>query len=246
MVSFGGASALFAADICRGVGIPRIVIPEFASVFSAWGLLRADPIRTEARSVQWLPEVDPLHVLNDALAEITAQATSNMLSRGFAAEDIDLQHTVDMRFSGQSFDVPVTLWKTVFGEEDRADLLRAFHDAYAEFYGVGSIWEGFPPLVSTVRVVAKARREKATPARVAGSDVESRAVDQRRVYDLETKVWDLVPVYETGSMAPGQSIPGPCIVENIDTTIHVPRNASITRATAFRGFDLILAPSPSI
>ena len=67
MFAYGGASGLFAGEICRGIGISRIIVPNFAAVFSAAGLLSADPIRTEARTVQWSPEAGELGVINEAL-----------------------------------------------------------------------------------------------------------------------------------------------------------------------------------
>lgn len=238
MFSFGGASALFAADICRGAGIPRIVIPEFASVFSAWGLLRAEPIRTEARSVQWLPETDPLDRLNETVSSLTDLATANMAGRGFADSEVTVEHTVDMRFSGQSFDVPVALPAAHLDERQRGELLDAFRARYSELYGEGSVWDGFPPLVTTVRAVATASRRRGTPEGSVGSGSETRAVDQRRVFEVDEGAWEVVPVYETGSMEPGFEVSGPCIVENHDTTIQVPRDCTITRAENFRGFVL--------
>jgi N-methylhydantoinase A len=42
LLSFGGAGGLHAADLARGLGIPRVLIPSLASTFSAFGMLAAD------------------------------------------------------------------------------------------------------------------------------------------------------------------------------------------------------------
>lgn len=243
MISFGGASSLFAAEICKGVGIPRIIIPEFASVFSAWGLQRADPIRTEARSIQWLPETGDLEHLNVAIADLTKAATENMLSRGFDDGDIVVGRTVDMRFSGQSFDVSIDLPSAELSDSNRNELLAEFHRKYAELYGEGSVWEGFPPVVTTARVVATVRRSKAAPEKpnvVHGA--VSAAVGERELFDPSTNRWTTAAVFETESLVPGELIQGPCVVENSDTTIFVPRGSTIQRASTFRGFEMTVHP----
>ena len=143
MISFGGAAALFAAEICRGVGIPRLLIPEYASVFSAVGLISADPIRTEARSVHWSPESGPLATLQDVLNDLTHRATANMRARGFADAKIALEYSADMRFSGQSFDVSVPLASSQLEERDRGALIGSFQHVYSTLYGPGSVWRAF-------------------------------------------------------------------------------------------------------
>src|SRR5690606_29777688 len=38
LVSFGGAGGLHAADLARGLGIPRVIVPPHPGVLSAWGM----------------------------------------------------------------------------------------------------------------------------------------------------------------------------------------------------------------
>lgn len=241
MFSFGGASGLFSAEICRGVGIPKIIIPEYASVFSAYGLLRADPIRTEARSIQWFPETSDLAQVNSALEAMRHAALDNMKSRGFAADEVTLECTADMRFSGQSFDIAIPLPFRTMAEDDRSALVDAFRNEYSAQYGPGSVWAGFSPVVTTARVVARAIRSKpAVAANVHTADIVDQASGERSVYLLDSCVWQNIPVWETERIRQGRQIDGPCIVENLDTTIFIPEGAHVERSRRFRGFEIQL------
>ena len=51
--SYGGGLPLFAVEICRRLGCPRIVIPDNSSAFSAYGVLIADYVRQYERTVGW-------------------------------------------------------------------------------------------------------------------------------------------------------------------------------------------------
>jgi len=45
LLSFGGAGGLHAADLARGLGISRVLVPPVASTLSAFGMLVADVIK---------------------------------------------------------------------------------------------------------------------------------------------------------------------------------------------------------
>jgi N-methylhydantoinase A len=246
MFAYGGASGLFAAEICRGIGITRVIIPNLAAVFSAAGLLAADPIRTEARTVQWSPQTGDLEVVNRALAAMHEQAVGNMRGRGFADEEIVVNYDLAMRFAGQTFDVDVPFDARPLTDADRDVVIRRFQERYGELYGAGSVWENFPMLVMTARVIARGVRSKPPPARLdedgPDADVASARRSSRAVYLGDIGDWAELDCYEAARLPVGPSLAGPCIVEDRDTTIFVPGYASVSREP-FGGFDLRLDPA---
>jgi N-methylhydantoinase A len=243
MFAYGGASGLFAAEICRGIGISRIIVPNFAAVFSAAGLLAADPIRTEARTVQWSPEAGELEVINSALAAMRAAAVENLEGRGFSSDEIEVEYVLAMRFAGQTFDVDVPVEARPLRDDDRAPLIASFQERYGELYGAGSVWENFPMTVMTARVIARGVRPKPPPPRLngsAGAGSAGTALRKRRqVYLSDAGGWTEVDCYEAAGLPAGQALRGPCIVEDVDTTIFVPADARLAREP-FGGFELQL------
>lgn len=242
MFAYGGASGLFAADISRGIGISKVVVPNFAAVFSATGLLAGDPIRTEAQTVQWSPEGDDLEILNAALSSMRDRASANMRERGFGEDEIEVSYEMAMRFAGQSFDVDVPIEPRPLTEDDRQPLIEAFRRRYAELYGPGSVWENFPMSVTTARVIVRGVRAKPPPARLETNSNGGAAAAARRaprnVY-LAEEGWTEIDCYDAGACPVGLELDGPCVVEDLDTTIFVPARARVMREP-FGGFEIEL------
>jgi N-methylhydantoinase A len=245
MFAYGGASGLFAAEICRGIGISKVVVPDFAAVFSAAGLLAADPIRTEARTVQWSPESGDLDAINGPLEAMNKAALANLEGRGFSRDEVAIEYSLAMRFAGQTFDVDVAFEPRPLTEEDRRPLIERFQARYAELYGAGSVWENFPMLVMTARVVARGVRPKPPPARIDGNgahaDADAGAAKRtsRSVFLAERGEWTEIDCYAADRLPVGLALQGPCIVEDVDTTIFVPAYATASREP-FGGFELEL------
>lgn len=241
MFAYGGACGLFAAEICRGVGIDHVVVPNYAAVFSALGLLAGDAIRTEAQTVQWMPESAPLQDVDETWERIRAQAVQNMRGRGFSEDEIDVTREADMRFAGQSFDVTIELPDRPLEEDDRETILTDFKRRYGELYGPGSVWTEFPVVLMTARIVVRGRRPKPDPVPLDGGGEASEIVQRttRTAFLPGWGDWAEVACYEAGSFPAGAELAGPCIVEDVDTTILVPSDARVNRER-FGGFELSL------
>ena len=244
MFAYGGASGLFAAEICRGMGISRIVVPNFAAVFSAAGLLAADPIRTEARTVQWSPEAASSTSSTRRWPSMRAAAVENLEGRGFSRDEVQVEYVLAMRFAGQTFDVDVPVEARPLTDDDREPLIASFQERYGELYGAGSVWENFPMTVMTARVVARGVRPKPPPPRLNGSadgaSADTALRKRRRVYLSDAGGWTDVDCYEAAGLPVGEAMRGPCIVEDVDTTIFVPADARLAREP-FGGFELQLS-----
>ena len=75
MLGYGGASGLFLPLICRATGIRQLVIPNDAAVFSAYGLLWSDAVRSMVQTVNWIVPASPLEPVNQVLSGLAAQAS---------------------------------------------------------------------------------------------------------------------------------------------------------------------------
>jgi len=89
LLAFGGAGPLHAASIADELGIERVLIPVDGGVFSALGLAAAERRRDEIRTVL-MPE-----------GEITPVRLAALIGEAD-------QVTWDVRYRGQSFELPVT------------------------------------------------------------------------------------------------------------------------------------------
>ncbi len=234
--SYGGGLGVFAVEICRRLGCPRIVIPDNSSAFSAYGVLIADYVRQYNRTVQWmLSDVSRVDEVNQIAAEMIAQAVEDARAEGIAAADLDIQRSGEFRFLGQVYEVNVSLPDRDLTAEDAAELAQEFPAVYERNYGEGTAWEGAPVVLVNLSIKVSYRREK-PPGReqeAADGAPAPRPIAQRDVFLPVERRAATIPIYAEADLAPGSAVSGACIIDVGDTTIYVPDGSTCTRDRFF-------------
>ncbi|WP_299500120.1 hydantoinase/oxoprolinase family protein [uncultured Roseobacter sp.] len=217
MIGFGGGAPLHACRLCEKLGIEELIIPPGAGVGSAIGFLKA-PFSYEATRglFQKLDQFDATAV-NAALNEMEGEARA-FVDDGARGAATTTRLTAFMRYSGQGWEIPVSLPHKVFENSDQKLILAAFEDAYRTLFG--RIIDGLKAeitnwslVVATVLpdVVKIARHDSGTPA------------DARRevsFFDAARRAMVAAREVERAAMTPGKIVNGPAvIVENETTTI---------------------------
>jgi N-methylhydantoinase A len=235
MLGYGGASGLFLPLICRSLGIGEVIVPLGAAVFSAYGLLFADAVRSFVQTVNFIVPAGPLEPVNAALAELTEKARGSLIRRGFAPDDIEMVFEGDLQFAGQAFEVTVPLPAGQLTEEHRGELAGAFLAEYERRYGPGTAWEGFPVLMLNARVTAigAVPRPRFAAASANGGGPGTAEAGRRKLLEVDSGERIEAPVYR--SLSPGAHIAGPALIEDVDTTIYVPPRASL-RVDEYRNY----------
>ena len=148
LVPFGGAGPLHAARIAEELGIATIVIPPAAGVLSAFGLVASDFVRYESRTVRLaIDEGDIGRRVREQFAAMRADARAAFSQLGISAA-LRFTCTLEMRYIGQAFEVPVALDEDQIACLD-ADLLRAkFNEAYHRVFEFDDSRTNRPEVVS--------------------------------------------------------------------------------------------------
>ncbi len=211
LVAFGGAGPLHACDLANAVGIPQVLIPLSPGVLSAAGMMIADITRDAEQGLHLTinPEdTGAVESLDAAFADIAALARSAIAEDGYS-DDVGIEHAADLRYRGQSHELTVSL-----NDAHHAQAVRdAFHEAHRERFGFSS--EDTPVEVVTARAKA---RHSGYRGEVGGTHQSSNA-GQR----TESVTWDRARdtlVLARGSVT--ESVSGPAIITQIDTTVTVP------------------------
>jgi N-methylhydantoinase A len=128
LVCFGGAGGLHVCALATALSIQRILVPAHAGVFSALGMVVAEPGRQLSRTLN-LP-FDDAHTADivagfDALAE---QGRVELESEGHPRESIQVSTSVDLRYRGQSYSLTLRWAGT-------SATLAAFHARHEQRYG---------------------------------------------------------------------------------------------------------------
>ena len=148
LVPFGGAGPLHAARVAEVLSIATIVIPPAAGVLSAFGLVASDFVRYESRTVRFpIDEAGAADRVREQFAEMRTGAEAAFAELGITSA-LRFTHTLEMRYIGQAFEVPVTLGEDEIASLDAALLRARFNEAHHRIFEFDDSRTNRPEIVS--------------------------------------------------------------------------------------------------
>jgi N-methylhydantoinase A len=226
IMAYGGALPMFVADICATLGIEKAIIPRGAPVFSAYGLLQTDDVRTLSETLYWDPG-DPVDDINTTLDRLTKEITDRLTSKRFDDEDISIRREGLFKFEGQLFDFPVTLPDGPIDESYLEQLEADFPEMYEGEYGSGTAWVDAPVVLRAVRVTGTGHTDKfAIGGRETGTSTPTG--ESREVYLPVEGEYGTVTVYDGAELHSGHSVEGPALLEEDITTVFIPSEQTMS------------------
>lgn len=219
LVCFGGAGPLHVCDILREVAFREAIVPLFPGITSALGCLIGDAkhdfVQTVDISLAALPE--------DYIAAIVKQQADeggHLLER----ENLDSSKCTviaeaEMRYESQTHTITVPLKQDGF---DAPTVMAAFEASYARRFG--RVFAERIPIVSSIRTTIIGTAPALSLQKLSvnipngqragggiGKPLQSRVL-RSRAEEIEC------PVYLRDDFVVGQTLVGPAIVEQRDTT----------------------------
>lgn len=212
LMAFGGGGAMHACALARELGIPKVIIPPHASVFSAWGMLmidlRRDFIQTRITSL----EDSTWHAIGETMAALEIEATRAFGNDGIDPDRVIIQRHVDARYRGQEHTVKVAFDPAT---DDPMAVSNRFHDAHEKEYtfSLDNAVE-----VVNFHVVAYGVVDKPDLETLAAgtTDAKTALTGTRRVDFAAEGVFE-TDIYERGLLGPDMAFTGPAIVEEAST-----------------------------
>ena len=218
LVAYGGAGPMHAHALARELHIPKVLIPMSPGVTSALGLLVTD-IKHDYVQAHIRPmEAIDFDKLTQEYQSFERQARDVLHSEGISEADISFARSLDMRYVGQSYELRVEAPSRDLKPGDEAALNAAFFEAHQRAYGYAEASE--PTEVVNLRLTALGRIRRPQLRRLApGGDDSAEAVKgMRQVYFSEAGKHVSCKIYDRYRLRCGNSIPGPAIVEEKDST----------------------------
>ena len=228
ILSFGGSGSLFTVDIASAIGSRRVLVPELASVLSAFGAATTDVRRERVRAVLATMPVD-VDLVQKLMSELATGVDDDLAADGVAAADRSVHFEADLRFAKQVFELSIPLGGARFDASACDALLDDFRAEYAKRYGQGSIVLGAPIELVSLRAIGIGRTVHATldghGGAVAPKGAAAPVAGARPVRVGRAEVVD-VAVHTGRDLLPGHTLTGPALVDGSDTTIWVPPGAT--------------------
>ncbi|WP_108882375.1 hydantoinase/oxoprolinase family protein [Anderseniella sp. Alg231-50] len=226
MIAFGGAAPLHAGRLCEKLGVGRLLVPPGAGVGSAIGFLRA-PFSFEAnRSVYMTLDGFDAEKIRSLLVDLKAEATGFVRSCD-ADSPILSEFKAYMRYSGQGWEIPVTLTEDQAMNPDVATFEARFIEDYTKLFGRPV--EGMNIEITVWSVNATTPPE--TVARVSEDPGSSEAPAQgdRKLFDPVVADFVDATVVLRNDMTQGAAVPGPGVITEDETTIIIPSSRTAVR-----------------
>ncbi len=205
---FGGAGGLHAASLARGLGMRRVVVPQFPGALSALGLLLAD-VRKDYSRTLLVDAEGASRELKRAFAELHKLGTSELQAEGFNKREIRSTNFVDLRYRGQSYELTIEL---------APNFVDKFHQAHERRYGHANRGRAVELVNVRTRFLGhttKPEFKKApkTRGRPVPVDTQHVWIDRKRVKTA---------IYDRSSLGHGHVIEGPAIIGEYSSTTLVP------------------------
>jgi N-methylhydantoinase A len=221
LVGFGGAGPLHVAELAKAIGSTTVLVPPHPGALSAYGCLIADVKYDYVTAVTADVDSCTAGQVEGILAAHRELGQKTLEADGFALADTVVEHVAEMNFSKQLYTIRVPLGAAEGGWSPER-LTTAFHDQYFATYG-GRNPSGRIRLTS-LRTVVTGKRPPI--GNVEAADTETSVERSRTVIFADGT--HSVPVVRRSTLRAGQTVDGPMIVQQSDTTILLPPHTSAT------------------
>ncbi|MCX8996994.1 hydantoinase/oxoprolinase family protein [Rhizobiaceae bacterium BDR2-2] len=222
LVPFGGAGPMHGSPVARELRMPRVMVPPTPGILCAMGQLISDLHHTFAETHIAAYREDGAEEALAAIRTLVERAQNHLAADGVAMERREIEVKIDVRYIGQSYDLPIPV------DIDAAGFWRGlparFHAAHEARFGHAD--PSSPLEIVGIVVTGIGRIDKPVlPALPKGDIVplDEALKGSRRIhfepFDPSAPVlaYD-APIYDRAGLRAGDVIRGPAVIEEISAT----------------------------
>ena len=218
LVGFGGAGPLHANALGILTDAWPVIVPPGPGVLCAYGDATTKVQDESSRTfVTLLKDVD-LESLKSDLVALEAKASESLLNDGIAAEDLDVTYQVDLRYVGQAFQLTVDFTSEDLEKKGLELFIDKFDREHTQLFTF-ALDEGHEMVMLRAIVSAKNDPIHELKTAVSGGSLDSAKLADTQFY-YEGKNHDAV-IYDRGKLSTGLEVPGPAIINEMDSTTAV-------------------------
>ncbi len=210
LLAFGGAGGMHACEIAETLDIGTVLIPRYAGVLSALGMLLADVRKDYSQTILVRTEAVTYEDLLDRFAPWVEVAKTDLAAEGFEGERVIVTCSLDMRYLGQGYEINVPL---------TPEYEAAFHAEHERLYHYANADRATE--VVHLRVSARGVTEKLS---FESSEVEEKPLPA----PIATRgawfrgAWHETAIYHAEQVEAGMRGVGPALVTGGQSTIVIP------------------------
>jgi len=217
IMAFGGAGPMHVCALAEDIGIGKVVVPPNPGLFSAFGLLVSDLKYETTRAV-----MAGVKSIREDLEMTLADMEGDLLkTMSFFKGNIAVDRYLDMRYVGQSYELLMPIGRPA-NDSALKDVAKRFHERHREVYGYSAEDADVEVVNARVIAVGAVEKPKLKPAAKGGANPpEESIIEERKVFFEEAGGFVECPVFRREKLKAGNTIRGPAIIEQYDSTTAV-------------------------
>jgi len=213
LLPFGGAGGLHAVELARALRVPTVIAPLAPGALSAVGVMVADVIKDQSRTVMFANDPKQIARLAKVFGEMEREATALLRAEGFSRAKQRHERSLAMRYRGQSFELEV---RTMTG-----DIAASFHRAHRERYGYAQ--ENSEIEIVSARLRSFGLVPKLPVRKISKASGTAKPQGNITTYFGGKKVD--AALYNRDDLRGGVKLKTPCIVTEYSATTLIPADA---------------------
>lgn len=217
----GGAGALHACSVARELGMKHVIIPQNPGALCAVGLVNTDLMYDFSKTEMQLSTKVKLDVLDEDYRMLKAEAESRLTADHMPEDKIVIQRVADCRYEGQGYEMRVPVIGGKVTEETIEKMKESFHQLHKKQFGRS--FRKVAVEIVNIRVIGTGSIEDLEAVKIpqGTGDISAAQIGEREV---TFKVGDhpehfATKVYDRSRFRAGDTIPGPAVINQMDTTI---------------------------
>jgi N-methylhydantoinase A len=227
LFAFGGAGPLHAVALARELGIPEVLVPARPGLTNALGCLVADLRQDVVNTLNTGLDSIDMSTVHATLASQRERGLTAVMAEKEEIEETVIRHSADMQFRGQTHLIRVGLPD---GDAITREAIQALFEA-AYFARFQVALPEIRAVLVNLNTSVIGRRRTLPLASLMNRDAQvakptDAIIAERRIY--ADGAWHMAGIYDRERLAPGMTLIGPAVVQQLDATTVIEPGASAT------------------
>lgn len=216
LLAFGGGGAMHGVALAQELGARKVIVPQAASVFSAWGMMMSDLRRDYFVTRLIGLEPGSAAPLQDLFAGAESGARAQFVAEGVDPARLTFRRLGKFRYQNQEHTTEVEVPATIT-EADIPGIVETFHDTYEREY---TYRLPMPVELVGIHLIASAEVGKLEPKPEPLTDAPASTAEKgRRAVNYALEGTHQATIYDGDRLRPGMTLAGPAIIEDSGTTV---------------------------
>lgn len=221
LMAFGGAGPLHACEVAQKMGIHAVLIPPSPGTLCSLGLLMADTKFDFTRSNVMTAEIENMESVRNIFHQMMEEGNALLDKENIDEQDRIFNCSIECRYEKQNFEIPIEVDSNMTAQALN-EMIEEFHQQHNKLYGYYNENKRIQMVNYRVSAVGIIEKPNLGKQQINAMAQPPKPIEVREVFFEGQEDYRSTNVYQRSEIEPGCSIPGPAIIEEMDSTTIIP------------------------